>query len=177
MDLLDRRAVKMADSPEKWRRRARENYYRDVELSRARKRAATARWRAANPEKNRQAARKAYVRARNSGYFTAWREKNREKTRASCRSYAKRHPEKAAAKAAARRAAQDLRTPGWTDLGEIAAVYAMARALTVATGTLHHVDHDLPLLGKRVSGLHVVANLRVVSASVNHRKANTFEPE
>lgn len=155
--------------------RMRAVYYRNLEASRAKKRSATARWRSLNPDKNREISRKAY--SKNPAYFTNWRERNREKVQAAGRRHAKLNPAQMAAKAAARRAAHNLRTPSWSDATEIAAVYARARRLTIETGTLHHVDHDLPLLGKRVSGLHVAANLKVVPAAVNYRKSNTFEPE
>jgi hypothetical protein len=38
--------------------------------------------------------------------------------------------------------------------------------------TAHHVDHELPLRGRRVSGLHVHTNLRVLPAEDNFRKGN-----
>jgi hypothetical protein len=77
--------------------------------------------------------------------------------------------------AAKRRAARLQRTPPWADLKAIRAVYALARALTVSTGVEHHVDHEYPLQGKLVSGLHVPANLRVITWRENVRKRNRFE--
>lgn len=36
-------------------------------------------------------------------------------------------------------------------------------------------DHDIPLQGKRVSGLHVANNLQILTGSENSRKRNHFE--
>jgi hypothetical protein len=77
---------------------------------------------------------------------------------------------------AKRRAAKLCRTPPWADMEAIRAVYVEARALTVATGIEHHVDHEIPLQGRLVSGLHVPANLRILTGVENSRKRNKFEP-
>jgi hypothetical protein len=67
-------------------------------------------------------------------------------------------------------------TPPWADLDGIAAVYAEARRLTRETGIDHEVDHIVPLRGQLVSGLHVPANLRIVTMTVNRSKGNAFAP-
>jgi hypothetical protein len=77
---------------------------------------------------------------------------------------------------AKRRAAQLQRTPLWADMAAIRAVYAEAARLTRSTGTVHHVDHVLPLQGLLVSGLHVHTNLQILTAAENSRKRNRFEP-
>ena len=80
------------------------------------------------------------------------------------------------ANGAKRRAAELLRVPPWADQTAIAAIYRAARELTRQTGIAHHVDHDYPLQGEYVSGLHVAANLRILTAEENTRKSNRFVP-
>ena len=55
---------------------------------------------------------------------------------------------------------------------EVLAIYAEAKRLTEETGIPHEVDHEIPLKGRLVSGLHVLANLRVVTRAENRRKSN-----
>lgn len=151
-----------------------------------------ARWKAANPEKVKAQAQKDYLSNKDAVNARAkeWAKKNPEKVRTALRSWRTRNrdeclarsrqwqlenPEKAAAHTAKRRALKLQRTPGWvndTELAEIEALYIWARELSVSSGIEHEVDHYYPLQGKRVSGLHVLANLRVVTAEENRRKSN-----
>lgn len=77
--------------------------------------------------------------------------------------------------AAKRRCEKLKRTPAWTDMRAIRALYVEARRLTATTGIQHHVDHVIPLQGRLVSGLHVPGNLQILTGSENSRKKNTFE--
>jgi len=87
----------------------------------------------------------------------------------------KTHPEKACAKSAKRHTAKLKRTPVWDPQAHlILAKYQLAAMLTKASGVEHHVDHIIPLQGRKVSGLHVFSNLRVIPGSDNVKKSNSF---
>lgn len=65
-------------------------------------------------------------------------------------------------------------TPPWVDLQAIAAVYLLRDKLTQETGIEHHVDHIIPINGKKVTGLHVAANLCVIPATENIRRYRLY---
>ncbi len=79
--------------------------------------------------------------------------------------------------AAKRHACKLQRTPGWADLDQIRAIHVEAQRLATETGIAHHVDHVIPLQGRRVSGLHVHTNLQILTGSENSRKHNRFDLE
>lgn len=58
---------------------------------------------------------------------------------------------------------------------EITTIYLKCREITKSTGVKHEVDHIVPLRGKRVSGLHVPWNLRIISRHENATKYNLFD--
>lgn len=60
-------------------------------------------------------------------------------------------------------------TPKWADPRAIHAVYCEAAEMR-AQGFIVEVDHDIPLGGELVCGLHVPANLRIVDAAANRAK-------
>lgn len=68
-------------------------------------------------------------------------------------------------------------TPKWADTDAISAVYKLARSTTMETGVKHQVDHIIPLRGRTVSGLHVEANLSVITAVENWHKHAKFSNE
>jgi excisionase family DNA binding protein len=69
-----------------------------------------------------------------------------------------------------------VRMVPWANPEAIRALRAEARRLTAETGIPHHVDHVIPLQGDFVSGLHVEANMQILTGTENIRKRNRFEP-
>lgn len=60
------------------------------------------------------------------------------------------------------------RTPQWADLNAIMGVYK-------GRPDSYHVDHEIPLQGDTVSGLHVENNLRYIPATENLSKGKHYE--
>jgi 5-methylcytosine-specific restriction endonuclease McrA len=56
-------------------------------------------------------------------------------------------------------------------------VYKEAARLTGATGIRHEVDHIIPLRHPRICGLHIPANLQILTSDQNKRKSNQFQAE
>ena len=66
-------------------------------------------------------------------------------------------------------------TPKWLSVEqkmEIRLKYRLAIELSRATGVRHAVDHEIPLQGEDVCGLHVPWNLRVITQDDNLKKSN-----
>lgn len=66
-------------------------------------------------------------------------------------------------------------TPRWLSAEqkmEIRLKYRLAIELSRATGVRHAVDHEIPLQGEDVCGLHVPWNLRVITQDENLKKSN-----
>lgn len=129
--------------------------------------------RKSHPEETRAAVIAAHTKYDYSvGHAVAnkrWRNANPEKMRAARqRSYAKSDPAYWRVKRAERRACEKQQIPRWADRNVIAKIYARC-----PLG--HHVDHEIPLRGRLVSGLHVESNLQYLTAEANHRKHNSFE--
>lgn len=87
--------------------------------------------------------------------------------------HCERHAAARAEQGVRQQAKRGLRAVSWADRSDMRDVYTEA-AKRRAGGERVHVDHVIPLLGKKVSGLHVAANLAVIPASENIRKGNKF---
>lgn len=99
---------------------------------------------------------------------------------AGVKAWQKANPAKVRATASKRRSAIRKRLPAWLTLDDFSAIeafYQLAARMQKETGIEHHVDHILPLQGRYVSGLHVPANLQVLTAKQNLSKNNRWTPE
>lgn len=88
----------------------------------------------------------------------------------------RRNPAKYTATLAASRAKQLNATPWWIDRGAIEDVYALAELMSRLLGEPYEVDHIVPLRSKKVCGMHVPWNLRVISRKENSAKSNKHWP-
>ncbi len=150
----------MARDKENSQRLQREWYLKNRELTKARAKA----WAEANPEKVAEAKR-------------ACRERRREEHNAYNREWFARNTEKRAAYEGKRRAAIASRTPSWLtedDFWLIQEAYDLAKRRRDMLGFDWHVDHVIPLHGRKVSGLHVPTNLQVIPGVENCRKQASF---
>lgn len=101
-----------------------------------------------------------------------YNKENPEQYRKSRDKYRINNLDKFAAKEAKRRAIKYNATPSWLnkeDYENISKIYELAQYLKF------HVDHIVPLKNKKVCGLHVPWNLRVIPPKDNMKKHNTFE--
>lgn len=151
-------------------------------------------YRAANKDKRKAwlEANKEKVKATCKAYQTtnkkdikekrkAWKKANRENINTGAVAYRKAHPEITAMG----RRRYNLRsfhaTPGWSESEEIHDLYLMRIEINnkynLEGGERVQVDHIVPLQGKTVSGLHVIANLQLVDAAYNKSKNNKFNEE
>lgn len=62
----------------------------------------------------------------------------------------------------------------WQCKKELVLFFKTAQAISKDTGIMHHVDHIIPLNGKLVSGLTVIANLAIITGSENSKKNNYY---
>jgi hypothetical protein len=114
-------------------------------------------------------------------------EKNKEAVKARANARAKeevmqyklrhkeRNPEYYKSLTSARRRRHRNATPKWVTAEEKLAIrqlYIKAMELTRLTGVRYVVDHDYPLHGETICGLHVLANLKIMTQDENLKKSN-----
>ncbi len=107
----------------------------------------------------------------------SWTARNRGARNAKNRALRAANPAKVAAERARRHAAKLRATPGWLNQAhhaEIDGIYHFAQVMTLITREQYHVDHEVPLRGRDVRGLHVPWNLAAIPASKNLLKNNKF---
>lgn len=133
-------------------------------------------WREAHRDQLREYARQNRVlngeRVRNQN--RASRSRHVDTVREANKEWRNENRGKVAALKAAYRASKIQRTPVWADKTAILEVYDLAQSMR-KLGIDCHVDHIIPLRGKKVSGLHVGGNLQIVLAIDNLKKWNHFE--
>lgn len=114
-------------------------------------------WRDANPERRRDNCK-------------AWSTANPERHKAITRNWKKANADRVNASCSERRARKLTATLNWEGNKEACAeIYK-----NCPPG--YQVDHDVPLKGKLVSGLHVACNLKYLPAKENVSKKNKFDP-
>lgn len=129
----------------------------------------------ANKEKVRNS-NKRYSEKNKEKLSESWKKyrlNNRDKLTAYQKKWNQRNQGLRIAQVAKRRAAKLKATVAWGDKESIDSIYAMSSFLTFATfGNGYHVDHIIPLQGRKVCGLHVESNLQIMRAEDNLSKGN-----
>lgn len=152
-----------------------------AEENRERSREIKAAWKARNPNADKEyrennaeqftaQRRKAYLANREDrlAYTAAWKLANREKALEAYKRCYRNRRHDYIVRARARRSEILRATPAWANKDAIAAIYKEAGLSGL------HVDHIVPLKGKTVSGLHVEANLQLLTPAENMKKGNRY---
>lgn len=148
------------------------NYAKNAEAERAKSKA----YQDAHKEHVLQRRKEYYRRNREACLETIrrWRAVNGKEY---SRKYYEQNGPAVKSKVSARRAQCKRATPAWANPAEIEAFYETADALGMWTGEWYEVDHIVPLVSKKVCGLHVQANMQVLPKSENARKRNLHWPD
>lgn len=110
-----------------------------------------------------------------------YRSNNTNKVSKLFKNWSMKNKDKVSAKRMKYRSQKLKCTPPWYEIQkeEIIAMYKKAQELTNSTGIIHHVDHIYPLKPREEYhsiGLHVLANLQILTQEENLRK-NNMQPE
>ena len=70
-----------------------------------------------------------------------------------------------------------IATPPWASMAQIKKIYDQARYMSMRTGTMHTVDHIIPLNHAKVCGLHVHWNLQVMTRIDGDSKGNFWRSD
>jgi len=122
-----------------------------------------------------QKAKRKYYEANKDAVIAKARTRNKNKVNEYKAAYKERNPELYKEFVNMRRRRFRQATPKWLtekDRMEIRLKYRLALEMTKATGVKYAVDHEIPLFGENVCGLHVPWNLRVMTQEENLRKSN-----
>jgi hypothetical protein len=122
-----------------------------------------------------QKAKRKYYETNKDAVIAKARTRNKNKVSEYKAAYKERNPELYKEFVNMRRRRFRQATPKWLtekDRMEIRLKYRLALEMTKATGVKYAVDHEIPLFGENVCGLHVPWNLRVMTQEENLRKSN-----
>lgn len=122
-------------------------------------------YRAINAERINEKSKECHAKKQEhySALKKAWKQNNKHLNRAYSLDYL---------------ASKKNRKPDWfSELDDfiIKEAHHLAKERESMTGFKWHVDHIIPLNGKKVSGLHTYLNIQVIPASTNVQKHNKFE--
>lgn len=136
-------------------------------------------WRKENPERYSETKRSwnAANKVRNGALRRAKYAENRDVELAKASEWKRNNRGKCAALFMRRKATKLQASPSWADAEAIEAIYEQARNVSAETGIKYHVDHIVPLQSKFVCGLHVEANLQILTAPANQSKSNRVWPD
>ena len=106
--------------------------------------------------------------------------KNRENHLLQSRDYRKTASAKAmhAERQKRRDQAKRRASPPWLSeehIKSMADLYWLSQDLKLVAGQEYHVDHIVPLRGRKICGLHVPWNLQILPADMNLKKSNRYE--
>lgn len=164
------------ENSERYRENQRKHRLQNIEKETENRR----RWRSENKDRKNETARKWYNKNRERllAEKRIWNDQNKDAVNKSRDKWVAANIGKAKNVKKVYKLSRLDRVPKWLtkeQLTEIDFFYLYSNWLTKNTGIQHHVDHIVPLKGKKVSGLHVPWNLQVIPAVENLKKHNKHE--